>query len=198
MNWTMSRRAALGMIAASFAASAGAARALDGAQAEAFVRKTVDEVLAILREASAQEPRTEKMLELFRRRAALPQIARFTAGVAWRSMSEAQQQAFVDAFEHYAARIYANRIGEYSGETVEVTGSQDAGKRGVLVTSVVKAQGQPETRIDWLIDDRGGEPRLVDVVAEGVSLSISQREEFAAMLDRRGGDIDKFIADLRG
>jgi phospholipid transport system substrate-binding protein len=198
MGWLMSRRAALGVIAASFAASGGSARALDGAEAEAFVRETVDEVLAVLKQASAQEPRTEAMLDLFRKRAALPQIARFTAGVAWRSMTEAQQQAFVDAFERYAARVYSSRIGEYSGETVEVTGSQDAGRRGVLVNSIVKAQGQPDTRIDWLIDDRSGEPKLVDVVAEGVSLSISQREEFAAMLDRRGGDIDRFIADLRG
>jgi phospholipid transport system substrate-binding protein len=48
------------------------------------------------------------------------------------------------------------------------------------------------------VDDRSGQPLLSDLIAEGVSLSISQREEFAAMVEQRGGDIDRFIADLEG
>jgi len=195
---SLTRRGVLVALAGLAVAPSGAARALDGASAEAFIRMVVDEALEIIGSSSAADPRVEGMLELLRRRAAVPQIARFTAGLAWRSMTPEQQQAFVDAFERYAARIYTRYVGDYAGQTVEVTGSQDAGRRGVLVTSVVKAQGQPDTRIDWLVSDRGGEPQLVDVLAEGVSLSISQREEFAAMLDKRGGDIDRFIADLRG
>lgn len=198
MRPSFTRRAALALLGAAFAAPAGAAKALDGAQAEAFVRQVVEEAIAIVRTATAQEPRVEQMLALLRRRAAVPQIARFTAGLAWRSMSPAQQDAFVDAFETHAARAYTGVIGDYAGQTVEVTGSLDAGRRGVLVQSVVGAPGQPATRVDWLVSDREGAPQIVDVVAEGVSLSISQREEFAAMLERRGGDIDRFIADLKG
>jgi phospholipid transport system substrate-binding protein len=192
------RRVVLALFGASLVASTGAAKALDGSEAEAFVRTVVDEAVAIVTTVTPQEPRTEKMMELLRKRAALPQIARFTAGLTWRSMSPEQQGAFVDAFERYAARIYTSHIGDYAGQTVEVVGSKDAGRRGVLVNSLVKVSGQPDTRVDWLIGDQSGEPQLLDVVAEGVSISISQREEFAAMLERRGGDIDRFIADLRG
>jgi phospholipid transport system substrate-binding protein len=198
MQRSLTRRGALTLLAASSLLRAGSAAALEPSDAEAFVQRVADEVLKVVRQASAAQPRADQMLDLFRRYAALPQIARFTAGVAWRSMSAAQQQAYVDAFEKYAVRMYSNRIGEYSGQTLEVTGSQDAGRRGVLVNTVLKSTGQPDTRIDWLVSDHDGEPKLVDVVAEGVSLSISQREEFASMLDRRGGDIDRFIADLSG
>lgn len=198
MQRSLTRRGALTILAAASLLRAGSATALAPSEAEAFVQRVADEVLTVVRQASAAQPRADQMLALFRRYAALPQIARFTAGVAWRSMSATQQQAYVDAFEKYAVRMYSNRIGEYSGQTLDVTGSQDAGRRGVLVNTVLKSSGQPDTRIDWLVSDHDGEPKLVDVVAEGVSLSISQREEFSAMLDRRGGDIDQFISDLKG
>ncbi|MEE4662212.1 MAG: ABC transporter substrate-binding protein, partial [Halieaceae bacterium] len=59
-----------------------------------------------------------------------------------------------------------------------------------------KSPDAQDVAVEWLVNDREGPTRLVDVVAEGVSLSISQREEFAAMVDKRGGDIDAFIDDL--
>lgn len=187
------------MFIAAGAASAfalDAARALEPKAAEAFVTALADDVIAIVKQTGTPEERSQAFLKLFRENVALPQIGRFTAGLAWREMSPAQQEAYLEAFERYAAKAYVNRLGEYSGQTLVVTGSQDAGQRGVLVNSLLKSPGEQDIRIDWLVSDRGGSTQVVDVVGEGVSLSISQREEFAAMLEKRGGDIDRFIADL--
>ena len=38
---------------------------------------------------------------------------------------------------------------------------------------------------------------MVDLIIEGISLAATQREEINAMLDKRGGDVDVLIADLR-
>ena len=95
-------------------------------------------------------------------------------------------------------RSYTKSIGNYNGQTLVVTGAQDAGARGVLVSSALRAAGVQDVKLDWLVSDRSGDLRIVDVVAEGVSLAITQREEFAAMVEARQGDIDRFIADLRG
>lgn len=193
---TTTRRTLLALLAGAALAAPGAARALTPEAARSFVENALRDLEAIVKSARPGDDRADAFLALFRRIAALPEIGRFTMGVAWRSMSEAQRAAFLKAFESYAARAYSSRIGDYNGQTIQVTGAQGAGQRGVLVASVLKQPGAQDIRIDWLVSDRGGDTRLADIVAEGVSLSISQRETFAAMLERRGGDIDRFIADL--
>lgn len=174
------------------------ARATDVGAARAFIETMGAQLIDILRTAKPGAERADEFLDLFRRAAALPQIGRFTMGLNWRQMTEAQQKAFLEAFEAHAVRSYTKSIGEYTGQTLKVTDAQDAGKRGVLVTTVLQAQGAQDVRLDWLVSDRTGDLRIVDVVAEGVSLAITQREEFAAMVEARNGDIDRFIADLRG
>ncbi len=191
---TMTRRAFAALLAA--APFAARAEGLTPDAARAFVEDAIRDLEEIVKSASPGDDRADAFLALFRRVAALPEIGRFTMGVTWRSMSEAQRAAFIEAFETYAARAYSGRIGDYDGQSVVVTGAQGAGQRGVLVNSVLKQPREADIRIDWLVSDRGGSVKLADIVAEGVSLSISQRETFAAMLERRGGDIDRFIADL--
>ncbi|PKP67859.1 MAG: hypothetical protein CVT86_00255 [Alphaproteobacteria bacterium HGW-Alphaproteobacteria-8] len=196
---TMMRITRRGVLVGAIAASAVTpALALDGAEARKFVETMGAELIEILRTAKPGAERADEFLDLFRRAAALPQIGRFTMGLNWRQMTEAQQAAFLEAFESHAVRSYTKSIGDYSGQVLIVTGTQDAGQRGVLVSSVLRAQGAQDVRLDWLVSDRSGKPQVVDVVAEGVSLAITQREEFAAMVEARRGDIDRFIADLRG
>ena len=194
----VTRRALLitAIAASGLVAMPGRAAALAPAEAEAFVSKIVDEIIGIIKAATPSNNRSDDFLTLFRRVAALPDIGRFTMGTHWRQMNGSQQSAFIDAFERYAVRAYTRRIGEYNGQTLHVTGSQDMGRRGVLVRSALKQQGAQDLAIEWLVSDRNGSPQIVDIVAEGVSLAIAQREEFAGMLERRGGDYDRFIADL--
>ncbi len=193
---TLTRRAALAALAA--AAAAAPARALSPDEASGFVQAVVDEATRIVDAADATNLRVDEFLALFRRTAALGDIGRFTMGPAWRAMSEAQRADFLAAFERYAARAYSSRLADVKGERMTVNGARDAGQRGVLVNSTLTQAGQAPIRVEWLVSDRGGAPQIVDIIAEGISISITQREEFAAMLERRGGDIDRFIADLDG
>lgn len=193
----LTRRTILGVgMAGLVLTAAPPASALSTGQAEDFVRSVIADVEAIVKAASPGDKRVDQFLTLFRRVAALPDIGRFTMGATWRSMSDAQKAAFHQAFETYAARAYASRVGDYTGQTIEVTGSQDLGKRGIVVRSLLRTPGAADIQIDWLVSDRSGKALLADIIGEGVSLSISQREQFAAMVEARGGDIDRFIADL--
>jgi phospholipid transport system substrate-binding protein len=192
----LDRRALLAGAAA--LALAAPARAATEAEAETFIRALVEEMETILETATPSNPQTDRFLDLLRRRAALPQIGQFTMGLAWRSMSEAQKARFQQAFERYAARAYADNFTLYEDQEIVVSGAQDLGRKGVVVRSLLKQPNAEDIRVDWLVTDRGGPIAVADVTAEGVSLSISQREQFAAMLEERGGDIDAFLGDLEG
>ncbi len=191
---TPTRRLVLAGLA--LAAAPGAARAVGTDEAIAFVKELTGDLESILKRATPGEARVGEFLSLFRRTTALADIGRFTMGLNWREMNDAQKQRFLDAFERYAARVYVARIGDYTGQTIEVTGAQDVGRKGVLVKSLLKSPGEEDVAVEWLVNDRNGPLQLVDIVAEGVSLAIAQREEFASMVERRNGDIDEFIDDL--
>lgn len=171
------------------------AAALDGDAAKAHVRTTVDEVLALVRSPGEPSSKAAALRSILEQRAAMPQIARFAAGTLWRDMSDAQQKAFVDAFSHYLSTIYARRFQEYSGQEVVLGVTSDRGRRGIEVESTVTGGGEPPVAVSWLVSDRPGRVVLADIVIEGVSLLITQRDEITALVGQKGG-IDGLIAFL--
>lgn len=177
------------------------AGALDGAEATSHVVATIDEVVALVNAPGAAADKAARLRAIMERRAAMPEIARFAAGVAWRSMDAQQQARFVDAFSKFVSAIYVGRFEEYSGAAVtgkvyEIGQVVDAGKKGILVKSSIVRQGEAPVSVDWLVTDRPGRVVIADIVIEGVSMLVTQREEIGAMLESRGGDIEKLIQDL--
>ncbi|MGR3780922.1 MAG: MlaC/ttg2D family ABC transporter substrate-binding protein [Albimonas sp.] len=173
-----------------------AAAAVEVSAARSFVETVVAEVTRLLNSGKSAEAQRLEFSEIFRRNAAVPEITRFVMGQTWRDMSEAQKTKAQDALVSYVGRVYAGLLNDYQGQTLEVVGAQDFGAKGVLVTSVAKGASVEDSKVEWQVSDRGGPVQVVDVVAEGVSLLQTQRQEFAAMIDRRNGDVDRFLDDL--
>src|SRR5215831_13838924 len=76
--------------------------------------------LEVLGKNVSPSQRVARFHQLFREDFDVPAIARFVLGRYWRSATEAEQQEFVKLFEDYIALAYANRLAEYSGETLKV------------------------------------------------------------------------------
>ena len=49
--------------------------------------------------------------------------------------------------------------------------------------------------VDWRLRMQGDQPVIIDLIIEGVSLLVSQRSEFAAVIER--SDMDGLLAELR-
>lgn len=189
----ITRRGALGLLGgASTLALASPSVALGGPEAEGFVTNVIADLRSLVtRKASASD-----FLSLLDQKGAIPQVGQFAMGRNWREMSGGQQSAYQAAFRGYISRTYAKRFGDYSGEDIVVIGSTDAGKKGVLVKSVLKSPTAQDSILEWLVTDRLGPTKIADIVFEGISLSITLREVFGGMVDKRNGDIDLFIQDL--
>ena len=68
--------------------------------------------------------------------------------------------------------------------------------RDVLVqTRIVYADGQPPVKAEWRIREFGGEPKVIDVMIEGVSMVAAQRAEFDAVIRKIG--VDGLLDNLR-
>lgn len=172
------------------------AHALSTSEAETFVSGVVSELRALVENGTSGAAGAAQFLALLEERSSLDAVGKFAMGLNWREMSDAQKAAYNAAFRSYISQTYQNRFGEYAGEEIVLNGAVDAGRKGVLVKSLLKRPQGQDIVVEWLVSDRSGATLLSDVVFEGVSLAITLRATFGGMVETRGGDIDKFIADL--
>jgi len=122
-------------------------------------------------------------------------IGRFVLGVNWRQATPQQREDYQALFNDYVLKTYSARLGGFTNEEFKVVGSQPAGKRDVMVHSQVLRKDGPPITADWRVRMVDGDPKVIDVVVEGVSMSISQRQEFASVVQSKG--IDGLIETLR-
>lgn len=181
---------------------AGPAWALDEGMALAHVNASIDDIVGLMAGGGSEDQISARLLGVMEDRLALPSVARFVLGRAWRDLSADQQTRFTRAFAGSIARTYARRFAELSveqqaaRETIFVERAVDAGRKGILVETQIRPPGLPVVDMDYLVSDRPGKVAIVDVVIEGVSMAVTQRDIVGGMLERRGGDVEKLIADL--
>ncbi|VDC21248.1 MlaC/ttg2D family ABC transporter substrate-binding protein [Pseudogemmobacter humi] len=193
----LSRRCFLGTgLAAAAALGAAPAFALNDAEARALIDKAVGEINAIINSGRSEKQMYPEFEKLFVRYADVPQIARSTLGNAARSASDGQMKAYTQAFQGYISRKYGRRFREFIGGKIEVTGARPL-KSYFEVISTAHLKGEAPFEVRWHVSNKSGRNLFFNIIIEGVNMLASERTEIGAMLDRRKGNIDALIEDLK-
>ena len=133
------------------------------------------------------EKRRSVLRDLVRRGFNLELTSQFVLGKYWNRATARQRAEFQDLFTEYLLDSYARRIGSYQAETLDIVASHPVGAQDVLVeTSVTGDDGT--TNPIWRVRAEDGIYKIIDVSIDGVSLALTQRREFAAVINRRGLD----------
>jgi len=192
-----SRRAVLaGLVAMPAAIAAGPFAALTAIEARKLIDRAVGDINKVINSGKSSTAMFRDFESIFRRYADVSTIARSALGPPARTASTAQMNAFTDAFAGYLARKYGKRFREFIGGKIEVTGAR-AVKSFQEVQAVAKLQGQAPFAVSFMVSDRSGKDLFFDLLIEGISLLKSERAEIGAMLDKRRGDVDALIGDLK-
>ena len=161
-----------------------------GSEPQEMARSFYGVLLGTMRDGRAlgQSGRYSRLAPVVNRTFDIPTMTRLAIGPHWGTLSPAQQQQLVAAFEHYVAATYADRFDAYSGEQLQVNGERPHGADVMVETHIIKSNGET-TRLDYLMRQNEGSWRISDVYLEG---SISQlavhRSEFHSILQREGVD----------
>ena len=143
-----------------------------------------------------QKARIKRFRVLLKNGFALKAISKFALGRYWKKTSPEQKERYTKLFEEYVVASYANRLREYGGETFQVTGEKMSDKTSASVsTLILRPKGEP-VRVIWQVRNHGDRLKIIDVVIEGISMSLTQRSDFAAAIRGKGGDIDAFLDTL--
>ncbi len=160
----------------------------DASNAQAFIAELGDDVVAILTQADADNQ--QKLVELktlLDNNTDLDLVARLVLGRHWRSASEADRKEYVGLFRKILTNTLAARLGDYEGQTFEVVGNNALSERDTAVqTRINRLNGAPPLSVDWRVRQGDGGYAIIDVVAEGVSLVVSQRNEVGSIIERQG------------
>ncbi len=185
-------------LSAGLAALAAAAGGQAGAATDprAFVADLGQQAIAVIVDKSlGPEQREERLGQILEGNFDLPLISRLALGISYRQLDDGQRAEYQKLFADYVRATYADRFSTYSGQRFEATSSQTLGDGDIVVASrIVPPTGEP-IKVDWRVRLESGKPQIIDVVVAGVSLVVTQRNEFQAVVQSKG--VDGLLALLR-
>jgi phospholipid transport system substrate-binding protein len=127
----------------------------------------------------------------------VPRIASFVLGRYWQTASDGERQEFTAVFRDFLARSYSQRFAEYSGEPFRVLRQRaESATSTVVYTEVDRPDTDQPLEVDWRVADHDGY-RIDDVSIAGISMALTQREEFSSFLQRNGGSVSRLIRQLQ-
>ena len=179
----------------------GAARpvaAVETGDPAAFVRHFGEQAIAVLADQGlAGDQREQAFRELLTAGFDVKTIGRFVLGRYWRKATEAERAEYGRLYEDLIVATYARQLSSYAGEGLKVAGvRQQDGKSALVASRFLRAEGEP-VQLDWRLLRRGDTWRIVDVVVEGMSMALSQRSEFKAVIRGSGGRVEALLEKLR-
>ena len=163
-----------------------------------FVREFSAQAIGVLADQSLSgEHRQQAFRDLLTAGFDVKAISRFVLGRYWRRATEVQRAEFTGLFEDLIVATYSRKFSDYSGQTLKVEAIREENEKMAAVASrILRESGEP-IRIDWRLLRRDGSWRIVDVVVEGMSMVLSQRSEYAAVIKGDGGKIEGLLTRLR-
>ena len=165
--------------------------------AQKFISSMAQNALGFITDESLNRAAKTKAFEkLLRKDFDLRKIGRFAMGQYWNSASDKQRSAYFKLFENMVIDIYSARFSEYGGQDIEVRSARPEGKKDILVRSAIVGGNGPDVDVDWRVRYKSGQYKVIDIVVEGVSMALTQRSEFASVIQRGGGSVDVLIEHL--
>ncbi len=202
-----SRVVARRLILASFVALAAISPLMAYAQSKdiskeagPFIQSLGERAIALLSDKAVPiDTRNKEFRKLFDESFDVSAIGRFTLGRYWRGLEEDKRKEFLALFSEMIVATYSARFTDYSGETFKVSGTRHEGDNHSLVSVLIDRPNSAPVRVDWRVlkSDADNKLRIVDLVVEGISMSVTQQQEFTSVIQRGGGQIDPLLAVLR-
>jgi len=175
------------------------AQQMDITRATAFVDKAGQDLVNTINDPRLnQAQRRDKVAGILRSAIDIEGTGRFILGRHVRQASPAELQDYLKLFDEIIIRNLSARFGEYRGVRFSLGRSQQRTEEDALVSTLVERPNNPAFTLDWRVAEINGQPRVVDVIAEGTSLRLTTRSEYAAVIQRNGGRVASLLDAMRG
>jgi phospholipid transport system substrate-binding protein len=166
------------------------------AGATQFVQQTAAQIVGIINGPGNEAEKQRQIAPIVDQTVDVNGVGRFCLGRFWRTASPQEQQEYLQLFHSVLLNSVTGRLGDYHGVAVTV-GRAEQRADGTYVSSVLNRPGSAPSNVIWVVNEVGGQPKIVDVIAEGTSLRLTQRSDYASYLQQHGNNVAALISALR-
>ena len=165
---------------------------------DVFVQSTVNRATKTLGANLTKEERIEKLKEIASDTVDINGIGYYTLGAYRKNISNEQIEQYNVLFEQYFLKSFSSRLAEYSNPEIEVVSKKKINENYTMVSSIlVSTEKRPEVKIVWRVYTKNlNNPKIRDLIIEGLSLARTQKEEFSSIIQSNDGDINVLFATL--
>jgi len=182
--------------AALFATGAWRSAAAQGADPTAFIVQLGNAMTGIVNSPGSYEERKRRFAPLVEAAVDVDAIGQYCLGRYRRGASPDQLRQYIDLFHTVLLNNIGGKIGQFQGVTfTPTTTTQRDGES--MVGTVIRRPNQEPNNVQWVVSSASGRPRIIDVIAEGLSLRLTQRNDYSSFLSRHNGDIGALISAMR-
>lgn len=152
--------------------------------AEAALRTTVDEVLAVTEKAKGARTIADQLTPILVRHMCFESMTRRAVGPGWRQFTPGQKSEATELFTKLIIRSYSEKFtpGEHPEIKYLKASSPGAGKVEIPTSTVYKGS---RYNVTYRLEDRG-RWLITDILAEGVSFVANYRAQFDALVKKGG------------
>lgn len=176
----------------------GAATAATTQDAENFAKRIADRlVVEVMQSKDPVAQKRQKFEEIFVTDADMDMIVKFVLSRAYKTASPEQREAFKAAFIDNFVATWADRFTKYSGESINFTSTRQDKKEFWSTSEIQVPDSDKPIVVLWRMREKNGALKVVDLVAEGVSMLQNYRNEYTSVLQQNNGDVAKLTAMLK-
>jgi phospholipid transport system substrate-binding protein len=164
-----------------------------------FVQSTVNRASQVLSDNLTKDQKIEKLKSIAEETVDIEGIGMYTLGAYRKTLSEDQKREYKILFKQYFLKTFSSRLAEYSNPEIQVNSKEKLNKNYTMVSSILVATEQrPEININWRIYTKNpDDPKIRDLIIEGLSLARTQKEEFSSIIQSNDEDIEALFANLK-
>nr|WP_294508187.1 ABC transporter substrate-binding protein [uncultured Rhodopila sp.] len=182
--------------ASALLAATAPARAQGTDKATAFMKSLGDQLVAVVNGAGSTSSKRAAMTRIIDTQVDVDGIGKFCLGRYWKLATPEQQKQYIKLFHEVLVTNITSKLGEYQGVTYTMGRSRMQDEDAVVSTTVVRPNNPP-TAVDWIIANPSSDPKVTDVIAEGTSLRLTQRQDYASYLAHNNNSVDALISAMR-
>jgi phospholipid transport system substrate-binding protein len=173
-------------------------KAATTSDARAFVQDLGGKAMNVLGDAAlSPSQRSSELRQLLTANFDLDGIGMLALGRFGKKATEPQLQEYHTLFVNYIVKTYSARLGEQSWNSFTIRDARQAEGGDTIVDSESTAKGQAPSHLDWRVHDTDAGLRIVDVAIDGISMVLTQRDEFASVIQNGNGGIAQLLQQLR-
>lgn len=176
--------------------SAHPARAAD--TPDAFITDLGNDLIAAAERPGITQQEIENQIrQVLAARFNVVTMGAFALGSYWSDTTRDQKVAYLEAYQVYVTNLYAGQFVDLAGATFSIEETRVQSDGDAIVQGLLAVPNARVLPIMFRVRERDSAFRVLDVQVRNISLLQLHREEFQAVLQQNGGDVDALILAIQ-